>query len=128
MLNRLLSFVVCLCLLANVNLGCATVTGAHAPSPISMGIQVHDALAMAGCDDHALTKGHSKAPASHQSSACKTFCGSILVQPTFILHRTHFLQHIEIALQSATPSWDSSIDPPRPRLLARMKTPTQIQI
>jgi hypothetical protein len=118
MLNRILSLVVGLCLLANVNLGCATMTGAHVQASVAIGAQVQHILAMAGCDDHARTKGQPKAPNSHQSSACKMFCGSIIVQPTHVLLRTHFLQHIDIAMQTAAPSWDSSVDPPRPRQTA----------
>jgi hypothetical protein len=124
MLNRLLSLVVGLCLLANVNLGCATMTGAHA----AIGVQAQDIVAMAGCGDHTRTKGQSKTPGSQQFSACKTFCGSIIVQPTLVLHRTHFMQHIDMALQTVAPSWDSSVDPPRPRQTAHRNNQTQLQI
>jgi hypothetical protein len=128
MLNRILSLVVSLCLLANVSLGCATMIGAHVQAPVAIDAQVQDIVAMAGCGDHARTKGQSKTPGSHQSSACKTLCGSIMVQPNLVLLRTHFLQHIDIAMQTQTPSWDSSVDPPRPRQTAHRNKQTQLQI
>ncbi len=126
MLNRILSLVVGLCLLANVNLGCATMIGAQVP--MAIGVQVQDVVAMAGCGDHARAKGQSKAPGSQQSSACKTFCSSIMVQLNSVLVRTHFLQHIEMALQTVASSWDSSVDPPRPRQTAHRNNQTQLQI
>lgn len=127
MLTRLFSSVLALCLCANLVFGCAAMAQA---APSDEGGAAHLAgvsVIMADC--HGTASSSQKRSGSQQegddpkstqmSLACKTLCNMIIAPVCASQTHQVTIARPDAMPPSAAPTWDSSVDPPHPRLNAR---------
>jgi hypothetical protein len=74
-------------------------------------------VAMADCHDNKGSNHDKESGGKSKSAACKTLCSLMLFgAPPQNDPQISFIQP-ELAFSSLSSTWDSSVDPPRPRIL-----------
>jgi hypothetical protein len=124
MLARLGSFILVLSLMANVVMGCATMSNgpsAQGSQPEVTAAQktiMNATIVNAAMDGCGMLSEKSNAPADHHPSApsfCQVFCTTMMIASQFPPSVSQIYDRPdEHALVLAT-TWDSSVDPPHPR-------------
>ena len=114
MLGRIASFVLSLCLMVNVSLGCAMASAQNAPqSGPASGLKYanNDCMQTQSSDDLSGKSTVTYAP------FCKTFCASLMVATMSFETLSLGRPLVSPTIRFAAATWDSSVDPPHPRSL-----------
>ena len=112
--GRFASFILCVCLVANVTLGCAGMLPGTASLP---GSAVTTVQATDACSQSMIASGKRSQNSPAGPSFCKAFCATLIVEIASSRPHLHETNVMLPATKSAAVTWDSSVDPPHPRAL-----------
>ena len=120
MFTRLLSTLAALCLCANLVLGCAAMAQAATSGEGDASAQTASLTMTSDCHGQQSKPGKdhkNDAPDNQMSLACKTLCTMMMAPNQMPPERQVITSSLGVSPPSASPTWDSSVDPPHPRLL-----------